>query len=431
VNDDLDTAGSLPHRSPLAAAGLRLASGTDVSDIARLAVDAVVPALADAAGVFAAEQFLRGGPPGQDDTARVAVRRLGTRFAQQVSPEAFPPGETIVLPADSPYVKCMRGGEPVMFEPPDGQFLEQARPGARDAMSRYAFFLAVPIVAGDATAGYLALARAHGGPTFGDGDAAAAGYLATHAGTGIAHSVTLARLRTIAAALQRGLLAADPPQPEGLEVAGRCLAAAGQLIGGDWYDIIQLPGGRTGIVVGDVMGHGPEAAAVMAQLRAAAHALAQLDLPPGGLLRQLDRTAAALRGVTLATCVYAVIDPDAGSCTLAAAGHLPPLLAMPDGSTAVPDLPPGQSLGLGLGTYGQATVKLPDGAVLALYTDGLVETRTRSFEDGILALRSELAGPRGPLATICDTLIRELAPRPDDDITLILARIPASHQQNR
>ncbi len=249
--------GSLPHRSPLAAAGLRLASGTDVSQIARLLLDAVVPVLADAAGVFACEQFLRGGPPGQEGTAGVAVRRLGTRFAPQVSPEAFPPGETIVLPVGSPYVACMRASEPVMFEAPDGQLPDQARPGARHALSRYAFFLAVPIIAGDATPGYLVLARAPSGPTFDDGDAAAAGYLATHAGTGIAHSVTLARLRTIAAALQRGLLAADPPQPEGLEVAGRCLPAAGQLIGGDWYDIIPLPSGRTGIVVGDVMGHGP------------------------------------------------------------------------------------------------------------------------------------------------------------------------------
>ncbi len=123
--------------------------------------------------------------------------------------------------------------------------------------------------------------------------------------------------------------------------------------------------------------------------------------------------------------MYAVIDPDAGSCTLATAGHLPALLAMPDGTTQVADPPAGQSLGLGLGAYGQASVELPPGAVLALYTDGLVETRTRSFEDGILALRSELARARGPLAALCDTLIRAIAPRPDDDITLILARIPA------
>jgi serine phosphatase RsbU (regulator of sigma subunit) len=433
VNDDPAAEGgfpgTLPRRGPLAAAGLRLATGTDVASIVRLTLYAVVPALADAAGVCAAERFLQGDPPGNDDTAGVAVRRLGTRFTGASSSESFRPGETIVLAAGSPYVRCMRAGKPVIFARPDGQTLERADPGAREEFSRFASFLAVPIIAGDAAAGFLSLARTSQAPAFGDSDAAAAGYLAAHAGTGIANSVTLQRFRAIAATLQRGLMAADLPQPERLEVAGRCQPAAGQVIGGDWYDIIPLPGERTGIVVGDVMGHGPEAAAVMAQLRAAAHALAQLDLPPGELLRQVDRTTSTLRGVTLATCVYAVIDPSQQSCTLAAAGHLPAVLALPDGRTTAPDVPPGPALGLGLGlhpgAYGQARLKLPPGATLALYTDGLVESRTRPFEDGIHALRSQLARSRGTLDTVCDTLIRALAPRPDDDITLVLARIPA------
>jgi serine phosphatase RsbU (regulator of sigma subunit) len=195
-------------------------------------------------------------------------------------------------------------------------------------------------------------------------------------------------------------------------------------MGGDWYDLIQLPGGRTGIVVGDVMGHGPEAAAVMAQLRAAAHALADLDLAPAELLQRLNRLASTLYRITLATCVYAVIDPEGQSCTLAGAGHLPPVLALPDGSTRVPELPAGQSLGLGTAVYGQARIKLPPGAILALYTDGLVETRTRSYDHGILALRSVLSRERGHLESICDALVRSLAERYEDDITVVLARIP-------
>jgi serine phosphatase RsbU (regulator of sigma subunit) len=394
--------------------------------IAGLALDTVVPALADAAVMFAAERYLLGSPH-HDDSRGVAARRLGIRFAlgsRQVSREAFPPGETIVVATSSPYARCMRDREPVIFARPDGQTLEQAHPDAREAMARFASFLAVPVIAGEAAAGFLALARAPGRAAFGDGDAAAAGYLAAHAGTGIANTVALTRLRTTAEALQRGLLAADPPQPELLEVAGQCLPADGHLIGGDWYDIVALPAGRTGLVVGDVMGHGPEAAAVMAQLRAAARALAQLDLPPAELLRQLDRTTTMLRDATLATCVYAVIDPVGQSCTLAAAGHLPAVLALPDGTTRAPGLPAGPSLGLGLGTYGETRIKLPPGTVIALYTDGLVETRTRSFEDGIAALRTELARTHGPLDIVCDTLIRALAPHPEDDITLILAGIP-------
>ena len=128
---------------------------------------------------------------------------------------------------------------------------------------------------------------------------------------------------------------------------------------------------------------------------------------------------------TLATCAYAVVDADGHSCTLAGAGHLPPILALPDGTTRVPELPAGQSLGLGTAVYGQARIKLPPGAILALYTDGLVESRTRSFDQGILATRSILAREHRHLEATCDALITSLAGRCEDDITVILARIPA------
>jgi serine phosphatase RsbU (regulator of sigma subunit) len=166
---------------------------------------------------------------------------------------------------------------------------------------------------------------------------------------------------------------------------------------------------------------------VMAQLRAAAHALADLDLEPADLLQRLNRVTATLQRITLVTCAYAVVDAAGHSCTLAGAGHLPPILALPDGTTRVPELPAGQSLGLGTAIYGQARIKLPPGAVLALYTDGLVESRTRSFDQGILAMRSILAREHGHLEAICDALMTSLAGRCEDDITVILARIPAAH----
>ena len=147
-------------------------------------------------------------------------------------------------------------------------------------------------------------------------------------------------------------------------------------------------------------------------------------------MRRLDRSAAALTNGISGTCVYAVIDPGEGSCTMALAGHLPPVLALPDGRTHVPVLPACMPVGLGGSAFGQARIKLPPGAVLALYTDGLVESRTRSFEGGILALRSALAGEHGTVAGeqssltgICDSLIESLRHR-EDDITVILARIP-------
>jgi hypothetical protein len=434
TEDPGPVAGSADGRlriSPLAAEGLRLSTGTDLAEITRMTLDAVVPGFADAAVVFTAEHLLRGGDPvsawsrGQDISGQVTVRRAGTRFASDgQDPKAFPAGEAVAFASGSPYARCMTDGQPVAFAWPDSRTLDRAGPGGRAVFSRYASFLAAPMGVGTAAAGFIALARVPGGPPFGDSDIDGIASLAAAAGTGIVNAVTLRRHQAVAGALQRGLLADEPPLPEHLEVAGRCLPADGHLVGGDWYDIIALPGDRTGIVVGDVMGHGPEAAAVMAQLRAAAHVLAQLDLEPAELLRRLDRLIATLRGMPLATCVYAVIDPGGQSCTLAAAGHLPPALALPDGAARTLDLPSGQSLGIGPADYGQACIKLRPGAVIALYTDGLVETRTRSFDQGISVLRTELGRARGPLHATRDALIRSLADHPGDDITLILARIP-------
>jgi hypothetical protein len=431
VTDDPDTVtgghGEAIRSGLATGAELRLHSSLDLAGLASLVLDVTVPDFADGGSVFVLERPLGAGelPPGRGE---VAARRLGTRLApasQSVMREVFPAGELTAFAAGSPYARCVRGREPVIFIRPDRQTLERAHPGGREIMSRFASFLAVPATAGAEVAGFLTFARTTRSAAFGAADATAAVRLAADAGTGIANALTLMRHRSIADTVQSSLLAAEPQAPPGLDIAARCLPAYGQIVGGDWYDLIALPGGRSGLIVGDVMGHGPEAAAVMAQLRAAAHVLTQLDLEPAELLGHLDRVTATLRRPMLATCVYAIIDPASQSCTLSAAGHLPPVLALPDGTTRVPDLPAGQSLGLGSAVYGQARIKFPPGAVIALYTDGLVETRTRSFDQGILALRSVLPGGDGPLAVACDRLVSSLAGQFEDDVTVVLARIPA------
>jgi hypothetical protein len=435
VTDDPDVqaGGDIrPSGAALPGGGAVLGASPDLAEVARLVLAATVPGFADGTGVFVLEQLFSSAEPARRAGGdRVVARRLGTRFASAgplASEAAFPAGDVIAFDAGSPFARCVHAGTPVAFGRPDEQVLEQVRMGGRVVLADYNSFLAVPMTAHDEPVGFLVLARARGTRGFCDTDAEAAARLASQAGAGIANTLTLMRQRSIADALQRGLLAAKPPVPARLEIAGRCVPTSGHLIGGDWYDVIPLPDERTGLVVGDVMGHGPEAAAVMAQVRAAAHALADLDLPPAELLWRLNRWSGTLDRITLATCAYAVIDPRGQSCTLAGAGHLPPVLALPDGTTRVADLPAGQSLGLGSASYGEAHIRLPAGAILALYTDGLVETRTRSFEDGILALRSVLAREHGPLESTCDALIDSLAGRYEDDITVILARIPPGHE---
>jgi hypothetical protein len=407
----------------------------DIAEITGLTLETAVPGFADAAVIYTAEGLLRGGAlsaPGairRDASGRIAVRRAGTRFTWG-GPDAgaFPPGQAVVFASGSPYARCVAGSKPVAFTQPGEQALEETGPGATEIMTRYASFLAVPLTAplegADAVVGLVTLAREPVRPAFGTADIDAVTRLASCAGTGIANVLALERYRGIADVLQQGLLAAEPVPPENLEVAGRIQAADGYVVGGDWYDLIPLPGGRTGIVLGDVMGHGAEAAAVMAQLRAAAHVLAELDLQPAELLGHLNQFILTLLPDPLATCLYAVIDPARQTCTLAAAGHLPPVLASRGKAARVLDLPSGHFLGISPPDFGQSRIRLRPGTVIAFYTDGLVETRTRSFDQGISALCSELDRVNGELAVTRDALIRSLADRAEDDVTLILARIP-------
>jgi hypothetical protein len=335
---------------------------------------------------------------------------------------AFPAGEVIAWAEDSAWARCVRDRAVRIFATPDDRTLEVVNPQAREVLAGYGSFLVTPMPADSGTAGLLIFARAAGAPGFGDGDVPVGVTLAGRAGTSVATSLALIRQHWTV-----GQPGPGQPRPalrplSGLQVAARCLPAAGYEIGGDWYDIVPLPSGRTGLIVGDVMGHGAEAAVGMTQLSAAAHVLADLNLTPAEFMRQLNRTALALSGSTFATCAYAVIDPASATCVIATAGHLPPVLMLPSGVTHVPDLPGGQSLGISSTSYGQAQIEFPPGGILALYTDGLVENRTRPFDQGIVALRAILSGTGENLDAACDVLVRTLGQPREDDTTIVLAR---------
>jgi hypothetical protein len=414
-----------------------LGASVGLGEVAGLVLEATVPRFADAAAVFALEALLAGGEPDHRTAGgQVTARRLGAGLARDGRPvpdPAFPAGEVLVFAAGSPYTQCLREARAVIFAQPDGRVLEQAggRPDALAVMSRYALLLAVPMIAGQTVTGFLLFARGPAAAPFSTGDAGLVAGLAAGAAGCIASACVALSQRRAGVAGQRQLVPPSLPAIAGIEIAARCLPAPGQATGGDWWEVIALPGGRAGLIAGDAMGHDQRAAAAMTQLRAAAHALADLDLPPAEMLRRLDRTAAALTIVPFATCIYAAIDPASRTCVVAGAGHLPPVIAGPDGTTTAPDLPSGLPLGLGTAIYGQITLPFPPGAILALFTDGLVDTRTRSSADGILALRSALVHQHGRLDDVCRELVRILAPQPEDDTTLVLARAQPSRKPLR
>jgi signal transduction histidine kinase/DNA-binding response OmpR family regulator/serine phosphatase RsbU (regulator of sigma subunit) len=248
--------------------------------------------------------------------------------------------------------------------------------------------------------------------------------------TATAEREAAAREHRIADELQRSLLPPRSFDPEHLEVATYYRAGAeGTQVGGDWYDIIELPRGRTALVIGDVMGRGVHAAAVMGQLRAAVRAYAHLDLAPGAILMHLDGVVQDLDADQIVTCVYAIHDPDAGTLTYASAGHLPPVLAPPGAPAVVLGEGGGPPLGSGVtdAPIAEGTVALAPGATLALYTDGLVERRDQDITNDIQRCADALvaaAQDRVDVAALPEHLVATLAPGgPSDDVAILIARV--------
>jgi serine phosphatase RsbU (regulator of sigma subunit) len=447
-----------PQPSPrwLADAGIAGGGTLDLGQTAAEIAEIAVPAFADAAGVYVAEHMLTADEAAYQRAGHgVAARHLAGRLADGVPANAdilIPVGEVIIFDPGTPGFQAMRTGQPVVYDRLDQQSAERAshRRGDSQAAARYTSFLAMPLTAQGTVVGCLMFGRTTASPPFSQNELPHAEELASRAAVRIDNARLYHRERRTAQALQQGLLPRIPDAPPGLEIAGQYLAVGTNVVGGDWQDVIALPGGRAAIVVGDAMGHGPEAAAAMAQLRSAAHVLADLELPPARLLRSLDRMIAEITTSPFATCICAVTGPAAGvagagvagasgadsgdglepgswSCTVSRAGHPPPVVIMPGGKARLLDLPAGLPLGLGEESFEETVIMLPAGATLALYTDGLVENRSRSIDDGLAelcaALSAALAAPDTPLDAACKAVTRGLFKNGEDDITLVLARI--------
>jgi serine phosphatase RsbU (regulator of sigma subunit) len=286
--------------------------------------------------------------------------------------------------------------------------------------------LVVPLAARGAQLGTVTLVRAGSSPAFADEDVAVAVALADRAAISMDNARRYSREHGIAVELQRALLAAPgTPHPQ-IDVATRYLpAGATDLVGGDWFDILALPSGITLLAMGDVMGHGVEAAVEMSHYRSMLRVVAGEGDPPDRILRRMDALLAAAGTERPATCMLALADPVRGGCWFANAGHLPPAIVSPDGRVRLLNVPTGPPLGADLrGQYESVYVRWRAGDTLLLYTDGLVERRTEDIDASLGRLAAlELPHAAGPLDALLARVVHRLAPSVvEDDVALLAAR---------
>ncbi|MFG2683222.1 SpoIIE family protein phosphatase [Streptomyces sp. NPDC048392] len=409
-------------------------------------VEVVVPRFADFASVDLLDWVLGAQEPPPVSCDEIELRRVAHGSVSEGTPEAAVRlGNVGAHPALSPPARAVREGRVFVSQAGEPSFTRwvaerNARaPAGRRYRSGAHSMMAVPLRARGITLGVAVAVRMEQPDEFGTEDAVFAEELASRAAVCIDNARRFARERSTALALQHSLLPRDLPGQAALEVAHRYLpsvSAAG--IGGDWFDVIPLSGSRVALVVGDVVGHGIPSTATMGRLRTAVRTLADVDLPPDELLTHLDDLITHLAATAPdddtgdevaelgATCLYAVYDPVSRCLTLAAAGHPAPALVLPDGSTRLIHMTAGPPLGVGGLPFEATELELPEGSVVALYTDGLVEGRDRDVDHATAELCRALTAPANSLDALCDTVLKAVMPEePGDDVALLLARTRA------
>ncbi|MFF5480050.1 SpoIIE family protein phosphatase [Streptomyces sp. NPDC012935] len=412
-------------------AGMRIGTTLDIARTTQELADLATDHFADVVTVDLLDAVLRGedvveeGPP--------VLRRMARGPADGSDPQGAIAPQQLHTPADgSPSAHALASGRPSRHQH------GRARGAARTHST-----LAVPLRARGMTLGVAEFHRLGNPARYDDEDLLLAQEIAARAAVAVDNARRYTHARATAVTLQRSLLPQEAPEQSAVDVAYRYLpAGSGAGVGGDWYDVIPLSGARVALVVGDVVGHGIRAAATMGRLRTAVRTLADIDLPPDELLTHLNdvvvrvateactdpdaEPGADVGGDSGATCLYAVYDPVSRRCTLARAGDVPPAVVVRDGTAELLDPPPGPPLGQGGLPFETVEVDLPEGSLLALYTDGLIGAPDHDADAGLTALRQILARPATSLEAACDTVLDALLPaRPDDDIALLLARTRA------
>ncbi|MFI1379970.1 SpoIIE family protein phosphatase [Embleya sp. NPDC020886] len=412
-------------------AGGSIGTTLDVVRTVEELAEIAVPRFADFATIDVADPVLEGGEPTGSDAR---MRRIAVRGVRDDHP-LYPRGTLIDFVSSTPQARGLDSGRPEIVADLAGATGWHAQdPERAGAIVAYGIhsLITVPVQARGAVLGVANFWRLERPEPFDEEDLSLAEELVARAGVSIDNARRYTREHTLAVALQRSLLPRALPEQAALEVAHRYLPAQSG-VSGDWFDVIPLSGCRVALVVGDVVGHGLHAAATMGRLRTAVHTFATLDLPPDELLDHLDDLVARIdqdetesavgTGIIGATCLYAIYDPVSRRCTMARAGHPPPALVDPDGRVHFPDLPAGPPLGLGGLPFETAEFEVARGSSLVLYTDGLIEDRTRDIDVGMELLRRALAHAGRSPEDSCRAVLAALLPaRPKDDVALLIAR---------
>ncbi|MFJ9852206.1 SpoIIE family protein phosphatase [Streptomyces sp. NPDC101150] len=397
-------------------AGGRIGTTLDMAVTAREVAEVAVPKFAAAVTVDLVQSILEGEEPGHGVGLPTLVR-VAARSGVETTGGVPGSAHRVVYPPGSPQYRSLSSGGMVLVEST----------------------LVVPLRAGGTPLGLVTFVRGEHPSVFDSGEIELADELVTRTAVWLDNARRFNREHSAALTLQRNLLPQHLAPQSAVDLAYRYLPSDNRAgVGGDWFDVIGLSGARVGLVVGDVVGHGLAAAATMGRMRTTVRALARMDLAPDELLGRLDDlvgqtaddrtstpgTDADDDMATGVTCLYAIYDPVSRRCTMARAGHLPPAVVSPDGRLSFPDLPAGPPLGLGGLPFESLEVELPEGSLLALFTDGLVEGRDRDIEAGLDTLGRVLLDHRRPLDELCDRAVAELLPTgtATDDSALLLVR---------
>ncbi|MCX3061141.1 sodium/proline symporter PutP [Streptomyces beihaiensis] len=514
-------------------AGARIGSTLEVTRTAQELADEAVPSVAEFVSVDVLDSVMRGEEPAPGPVGMAPVlRRAGQSSVREGCPEAtLAVGETVRRAPSSPVTLCLLQSRTLIdrtLDPSSSPWVTEDEALAA-SIRDYDFrsLLVVPVRARGVTLGVATFARSGGRGPFADDDVRLAEELVSRAAVCVDNARRYTRERTAARSMQHYLMPRELSGGSALDVASWYLPAdAPSGVGGDWFDVIPLSGARVALVIGDVVGHGMNAAATMGRLRTAVRTLADLDLPPDELLAHLDDLVIGMMGAETvgergagpgagpesgrgsgpeceagaavgepaagagagesvgecvggtaggpageapvdsaggaaggsvreapggprdevgsgiagaaagtavgesagtaflgATCLYAVYDPVSRRCTLARAGHLPPVIVSPDGAVEILDLPTGPPLGLGYLPFESAELELPEGSLIGLYTDGLIETFDRDIDVGLSRLGAALATPRPTLTETGKAAVDALLTGPpSDDVALLLAR---------